>query len=376
MGWRYRKRVTLFPGVTLNFSKSGVSTTFGIPGSSVNLNKDGVYLNSGIPGVGIYDRTKLTGFDKDIPNEDNVPSKEEVIYYQPYKELKSAAIDTLTSSGLVELKETLLAAYNEEKEILYELKKCNEELDLSKRRFARFKFIPFAKSLFPKAYLKRLDNININEEKLAELKEQKELCNVNINIELNSDCLELFSKITSSFEFLMKSELIWDITTQRDTDKYRERTTAEQTIERKKVNFNYDRLSFIECKFAAFHLENRNGADIYIYPGFLIFFKNDREFALIDFNDLKIEYINQSFIESEKVPSDSVVVGQTWAKANKDGSRDKRFSDNYQIPIVKYGKLVFTSSQGMNEHFMISNPIISQQFFDLFIEYKKRIQKE
>lgn len=48
------------PGVTLNISKSGVSTTIGPKGTSVNFGKNGVYLNTGIPGTGIYDRTKLS----------------------------------------------------------------------------------------------------------------------------------------------------------------------------------------------------------------------------------------------------------------------------------------------------------------------------
>ncbi|HEX2984039.1 MAG TPA: hypothetical protein VHO28_10905, partial [Ignavibacteriales bacterium] len=162
----------------------------------------------------------------------------------------------------------------------------------------------------------------------------------------------------------------------QDTDKFRDRTIAEYSVERKTANFRYNKLSFMNCKFEAFHLENRNGADIYIYPGFLIYFKNNREFALIDFNDLNIQYLGQPFHESERVPSDSIVIGQTWAKANKDGSRDKRFSNNYQIPIVKYGYIILSTSQGLNEHYLISNPKSAEQFYDLFQEYKNRIRKE
>ena len=55
---RFRKRLKLFPEVTLNFSKRGISTTIGAPGVSVNFNKQGTYLNVGIPGTGIYDRKK------------------------------------------------------------------------------------------------------------------------------------------------------------------------------------------------------------------------------------------------------------------------------------------------------------------------------
>ena len=62
------------------------------------------------------------------------------------------------------------------------------------------------------------------------------------------------------------------------------------------------------------------------------------------------------FIEEDGVPSDSKVVGQEWAKTNKDGSRDKRFAGNYQIPIALYGELILKSATGLDEKFVVSNP--------------------
>ena len=59
--------------------------------------------------------------------------------------------------------------------------------------------------------------------------------------------------------------------------------------------------------------------------------------------------------ETDPVPSDSRVVGKTWAKANKDGSPDRRFANNHQIPIAEYGELGFTTASGLREEFLISN---------------------
>lgn len=64
MGIRFRKRIKVLPGVTINFSKSGMSTTIGIKGSSINVGKNGVYGNAGIPGTGIYMRERLSGKKK------------------------------------------------------------------------------------------------------------------------------------------------------------------------------------------------------------------------------------------------------------------------------------------------------------------------
>lgn len=61
---RFRKKAKLLPGVYLNFSKSGISTTIGISGASINIGKKGAYFNSGIPGTGIYDRQRIGGGNK------------------------------------------------------------------------------------------------------------------------------------------------------------------------------------------------------------------------------------------------------------------------------------------------------------------------
>lgn len=62
MGVRYRKRVKVAPGVYLNLSKSGVSTTLKAgKGVSVSMGENGTYLNTGIPGTGLYSRQKISG---------------------------------------------------------------------------------------------------------------------------------------------------------------------------------------------------------------------------------------------------------------------------------------------------------------------------
>lgn len=70
------------------------------------------------------------------------------------------------------------------------------------------------------------------------------------------------------------------------------------------------------------------------------------------------------YIEEESVPKDTEIIQHTWKKANKDGSMDKRFKGNYQIPIVKYGDMTLESEGGLEESFMFSN-------FDAFTEFGK-----
>lgn len=59
MALRYRKRIKIAPGIYINISKSGVSTTIGPRGASVNFGKNGTYVNAGIPGTGLYERQRI-----------------------------------------------------------------------------------------------------------------------------------------------------------------------------------------------------------------------------------------------------------------------------------------------------------------------------
>ncbi len=53
MGFRFRKTISILPGVRLNFSKSGVSTSIGRPGAAINIGKRGVRGTVGLPGTGL-----------------------------------------------------------------------------------------------------------------------------------------------------------------------------------------------------------------------------------------------------------------------------------------------------------------------------------
>lgn len=53
MGFRFSKRVKILPGVSLNFSKSGVSTSIGPRGAKVTIGHGKVRETVGIPGTGI-----------------------------------------------------------------------------------------------------------------------------------------------------------------------------------------------------------------------------------------------------------------------------------------------------------------------------------
>jgi len=54
MGFRLRRSIKVFPGLTLNLNKSGVSASVGVRGAKVTVGKKGIRKTVGIPGTGMY----------------------------------------------------------------------------------------------------------------------------------------------------------------------------------------------------------------------------------------------------------------------------------------------------------------------------------
>jgi hypothetical protein len=52
--FRFYRRVSIFPGLSVNVSKSGPSLTVGMRGAHVTVGSKGIRRTVGIPGTGIY----------------------------------------------------------------------------------------------------------------------------------------------------------------------------------------------------------------------------------------------------------------------------------------------------------------------------------
>jgi DNA segregation ATPase FtsK/SpoIIIE-like protein len=53
VGFRFRQGIRIFPGLRLNLSKSGVSTSLGGRGATLNISKKGIRGTVGLPGSGL-----------------------------------------------------------------------------------------------------------------------------------------------------------------------------------------------------------------------------------------------------------------------------------------------------------------------------------
>jgi hypothetical protein len=108
-----------------------------------------------------------------------------------------------------------------------------------------------------------------------------------------------------------------------------------------------------------------NFQKLFFFPDRILIFQG-RTYGAVSYDVLSVDYTTAQFIESGTVPKDTQVVGSTWLKVNKDGSRDKRFANNRQLPIALYGYLLFHSDSGLKLSLQISNAALAEQFSKTF----------
>jgi len=74
MGFRFRKRIKLFPGVWFNLSKSGVSTSVGVKGLTVNLKDGKTMTTTSLPSTGLSYRETITSTPDDPAPRRTIPA--------------------------------------------------------------------------------------------------------------------------------------------------------------------------------------------------------------------------------------------------------------------------------------------------------------
>ncbi len=380
MGWRFRKSFSPLPGVRLNFSPRGISTSVGAGPLRFYVGSQGAAVTARIPGTGISYRQPIhlpESGTADAPQTTPHPANSAAVIPQvpTANEIRSASTATLTSEGLEAVKELLTKAHDERSRLIPELREAESEAAHLGRKYQRWTNGWLFRRLFSSRFAQLGEMATEAADKQAELQEQERLSPLATEFDLPANLKESFGRICDAVAALSQSQRIWDTISSVATDRYRERTTALHSIERRPVAISLGACDLIQSSWEVPHLMNANGGELFVYPAFIIYFVSQQAFALVDIRDVRIAYSHNSFIEEEGVPADAELIGHTWKKANKDGSPDRRFANNYQIPILKYGDIRITSKSGLNEEYLISNAALAQRFAEAWAIFQEALRK-
>jgi hypothetical protein len=335
----------------------------------------GTHINVGLPGTGLSYRSRLSGSPTGessprarVPPVAVPPSGgrthpseiETAASYWDERLITSADVRYLTSEGLGELKRMINDAAAHRALLVEDIKVAQDKLHKAQRRLA------LASAFIVRLALrgsipKRTSELEAAENALDLARAELDGCYVEVDFGLDAATRASFAELTRAFRDLAACDSIWDITSERRVDRVAERSAASASVSRSLVRFDTARSDLVRTQSEVLQMGNANGLNLQLFPGFVMV-RDRGEFALLEYQELRRNFFHRHFIEEGRIPPDTTVVSQAWAKSNKDGSRDQRFNGNYQIPVVLYGELTLTSETGVNEEYQFSSPVLSEKF--------------
>lgn len=389
MGLRYRKRIKVAPGVYLNLSKSGVSTTLrGGTGMSINIGKDGTFLNTSIPGTGLYGRNKLSLTTKQNTSKGNTTmaflgcgfvtifvvigaiAALRGLTYNPVWWIVGAIVCVFLFVCLVisefsewkarkQKKKADLFVWDTEIEkassaitdlqdadgfVIDILKSYKECLLLGKQLQFEEKVL---KGLKNKNKEKYSTLIAEKEKKVQSLQEQLESTRYNACKDLSDSTQHSYEMMCKDFEQMMTATSVLYNTGNNDNNT--------------NVELSHGVFDFIKCPFDVPVVEINQTENIYFYPLFTIIAKSNTHFALFTVENQSINFVEKSigWVNSNDVPSDCTTVWRRYTYEKKDGTRDLRYSYNPVIACPHYGAIKWSF---LNGKILVSNNQSSRKF--------------
>lgn len=449
MGWYFRKSVGMGP-LRMNFSKSGVSYSFGVKGARINTGRRGTYVNFG--SNGIYYRKKIGGSN----SEPNYPQSPE----QPHEHFIGSQAHTITSGPVEQITDTdsqnfvnelndkaskksyliwvgfplmflfMLFFFNYISSEVRKDEKWNyfikinpsftdinirdspsEEGKVIGKAYAHEKFdfidsidgwnqIKYVATDTVSAYVSNkltlLDSTVTETKVITNYDEHptslisifiigiaacivlcsylwrldKKRLTMEINYDMDDKIKGVYGQFLEYFKEGTKSNRIWQVIHSRGTNDWKRNAGAGTLVNRIKLNG-----IFLDKKPTLFFKTNiqipnvsLKGTDMYFFPERLVIRKNG-QFAAVFYKNLSLQIDDSRFIEEDAVMHDSLVVDYTWKYLNKNGTPDRRFNNNRQLPICLYSNYTFTSQTGVYETICTSK----KGAFDNFTYFIKSI---
>lgn len=428
MVWRLRKRIKITPGVHINLSNGGVSTTIGMPGANVSFGNKGAYLNTSIPGTGLYNRTKIGGDTNgsnlivdgthsplyDQPSSINNPKKRSTTSYIIFLVLSILVLWALMANNAISRGDALtigvVLALVTVFFVIKQMKKNKEDSEGNRVQIESFLNTANAKNTSSMPSLKKeiferyvecmklyavIENegqkVNSLEIKLAKKEKEEwrdELEHTKASLEAhikqfnecqfdaekdfsNEDKIK-YQEFFAAFTKLQKSESVWYVFEMLDNTEHK--SSASSLVKKVSASISLGEFGFIKTSNGVPVFDNRN-INIYFYPRFIIKSnKNDvLDFEVFPYTDVVLSFQETRFVEDGAVPSDAKLIGYTYRYVNKNGGPDRRYSYNPRYPLLHYGDIMIALDR--NYRFQFSNSenagLFVQKFLALTSKYDK-----
>lgn len=399
MAWINRTEIA--PGIYLDLSKVGVSTTIGVRGSS--LTHHGQYVNTGIPGTGFYERTKLVHTHQAHAPLSNGSADPQTAHANTLVVAIAMAIGVFcislafsflegcivwavfvvllifvaTISGMAgdkskevdhslwicKAKATLPKLQGETKEVLKNFIDCYE---LAKQIEYETKVVnALEEKLRGASNAKLAQLLWEHQSKLEELNRQLADVQMDVDAPLTDEEKEAYGKVCDAFEEAMHSAYTWFVAPSNYGSPAKPLT--QTTGKRRRASAYVGVFDYLKSNFDVPVLD-AGDTQYYIYPKFVIKASNVCEFEVYPLTPSAITASIVKYAEAEVNPLDAHSTEEAWQYANGDGSPDKRHTNNKLVPVYQYGCINFDLGNTPSR-FMFSDGEASERFGEALTFY-------
>ena len=357
MGFRFRKTINLGNGFRVNLSKSGFGYSWGLPGYRVTKLSNGRKRETmSIPGTGMsYVNESSSKKNSGTIKKSNQTSSGD--YY-----------DANEYSNVVDVKTACIEGLQPEeyKKFLF---KINQRRLLSRlfiiMTLSVILFYFFREYLF----IPVISVIGFLSEVILLL-----FFKVKIVYEFNDELENSFLEYVLAWKKLASSYKIWQVPLQGDVRNSKNMAGAGHAMLKKDMKISFMMPWFLKSNISV-PVICFEGVKLIVFPDKLLIIGKYKVGAVPE-KDVDIQFDDVGFVEDTFRSRDSELIQYQWLHPNKDGGPDRRFKENKQLPVYKYGKISISSTEGLNEMMLVSNEKLSSGLAVAYKQYRSTFHFE
>ena len=348
MGFRYRKSISLGGGFRINLSKSGIGYSWGTKGFRVGKTARGTTRTTySIPGTGIS-YVSESGNRRNTAQRRNhsrpTNTSQQRVTMPAYIQNAERAIQ---SADISQFKETEEGTISDALERTINLNFFGCLLLLGTLLIP---FSPFL-TLIPLAGV-------------ALMIAAHTAGRVSLEYSFDAEKEDEHTRRIDAWQLLAEGEKEWQVLTEQFNSNTKVNAGAGRTLKRVPCKIQRGHPYYIKTNVETIQIPLHGKERIIILPD-KVFFIRKRKVGMIDYSDFRISVSTTRFVETDPIPKDAQIVGQTWQYVNKNGTPDRRFKNNRQIPVCLYGRVILRSASGLNVEIQISNVQNTRDFESL-----------
>lgn len=351
MGWYFRKSKSVGP-FRVNFSKSGMSFSTGVKGARMTFGPRGTFVNVG--GNGIYYRKKLGSSAKDSSSRG-----------QSYVQNGSAYGVENYAQTVDEIKV---------QEQTKGVSVTNQAIVKDIKRARLFNWLWVALSVILLAYVGWWTLLVMLVLRIL----LPHFFRAEVNYEIDAEAALEWEKFSEFFSTLKTSKKLWVIETSQSVmntkinagagrNLTRSQLTLKQTKANRTVGFG------VFSNSSCFRLKGKQCTILFLPCDIII--KKGKHIVACSYDNLNMCTGTTNFIETDPVPKDTTIVRYTWQYVNKNGSADKRYANNRQLPVCQYGRIMLQAGDQIGVEIHVSNATIAANIGTAYRYYAEYLEE-